>query len=117
LYLDPKSSFPPGGDQPAATDPVRTAVRFPLHLHLRLETAFGPLDATTENVSASGLLFTTSEPLEPNSRIEFSMAMPAAIIGSATDIAVQCTGRIVRHQQLGGEFHTAAVIDEYVFRA
>lgn len=38
-------------------NPVRTAVRFPLQLAIRLETDEGAIDATTVNVSAAGLLF------------------------------------------------------------
>ncbi len=97
--------------------PVRTAVRFPMRLVVTLQTPQGPLPAITEDVSASGLLFTTSRMLEINTPIEFTMCMPAAVIGAEHDVVVHCIGRIVRYQQTEPEIKAAAVIDEYFFRA
>lgn len=98
-------------------DPVRTAVRFPLRLALRIQTPQGEIEAMTENVSASGLLFVTERLPEIDSRVEFTMAMPSAVMGSSRDVSVHCVGRVVRHQQSGEEKLAAAVIDEYFLRA
>ena len=77
-------------------NPVRTAVRFPMRLPLQIQTPTGELQAVTENISANGLLFVSDHVLEVNSRIEFTIAMPAAVMGSATDVKIHCVGRVVR---------------------
>lgn len=97
--------------------PVRTAVRFPIRLMVTLQTPQGPLLASTEDISASGLLFTTTRMLEINTPIEFTMCMPAAVLGAEHDIVVHCIGRIVRYQQTEPLIQAAAVIDEYFFKA
>jgi hypothetical protein len=103
--------------KPSADNPVRTAVRFPMKLALHVQTEQGPLDAVTENISANGLLFVGDILPEVDSRIEFTIAMPSAVMGSATDVTIHCIGRVVRHQQHGGVKKAAAVIDEYFLRA
>ncbi len=98
-------------------NPVRTAVRFPMRLALRLNTEQGPLDAVTENISANGLLFLSDYLPEIDSKIEFTIAMPSAVMGSTTDVTIHCTGRVVRHYLQNGEKKAAAVIDEYFLKA
>lgn len=97
-------------------NPVRTAVRFPLQLALRLETAEGAIEATTVNVSAAGLLFVAEQLPQVGSKVVFTMAMPSAIMGAEQDVTVHCVGRIVRHQSNGGTLKAAAVIDEYFLK-
>ena len=93
-------------------NPVRTAVRFPMKLPLQIQTPTGELQAVTENISANGLLFVSEQMLEVNSRIEFTIAMPAAVMGSATDVKIHCVGRVVRSFQQDNASKAAAVIDE-----
>ncbi len=101
----------------ATTDQVRTAVRFPMRLILEVTTPDGTIDAVTENISANGILF-TAESLPPvDSQIEFIIKMPAEVMGTAEDVAIQCVGRVVRHQFYKGEGQAAAIIDEYSLRA
>lgn len=102
--------------RPVATDPVRTAVRFPMSLALSIVTEAGDLQAVTEDISSSGILF-TGETLPPlDSRIEFTITMPAAVMGTAEDLAIHCIGRVVRHQSRGTRKQAAAIIDEYFLR-
>lgn len=96
---------------------MRTAVRFPIKLNLCVQTRNGELQATTENISANGLLFVGRTLPEVDSRIEFTIAMPSAVMGSAKDVTIHCVGRVVRHQLQGGVNKAAAVIDEYLLRA
>jgi hypothetical protein len=98
-------------------NPVRTAVRFPMRLAIRLHTEQGELEAVTENISANGLLFISDHLPEIDSRIEFTIAMPSAIMGSATDVNIHCIGRVIRHYLEGDEKKAAAVIDEYFLKA
>ncbi len=99
------------------TDQVRTAVRFPMRLPLQVTTEQGEIDAQTENISANGILFTGPTLPAVDSRIEFTIRMPAAIMGTDEDVAIQCVGRVVRHQRQGDEIQAAAIIDEYSLRA
>lgn len=101
----------------AGENPVRTAVRFPMRLAIHVQTEQGPLDAVTENISANGLLFVSDRLPAIDSRIEFTIAMPSAVMGSATDVTIHCIGRVVRHYLQGGEKKAAAVIDEYFLKA
>ena len=98
-------------------NPVRTAVRFPMKLALRLQSAEGEMDAVTENISANGLLF-VGDALPPvDTRIEFTIAMPSSVMGSQRDVTIHCVGRVVRHQMQGDVKKAAAVIDEYFLKA
>jgi hypothetical protein len=96
---------------------TRTAVRFPLTLELRLETENGIIDAVTKDVSANGLLFAAKVLPRIGSTIEFTMNMPAQVMGLQSDLAIHCLGRVVRHQKNGDESMAAAVIDEYFLKA
>ncbi len=95
---------------------MRTAVRFSMELPLRIVTVAGVLEAVTENISANGILFTGDELPPVDSRIEFTIKMPAAVMGAPDDVLIQCIGRVVRHQQNGGRKQAAAIIDEYFLR-
>jgi hypothetical protein len=75
------------------------------------------VEAITRDISSNGLLFVTAHPPNIGSNIEFTMEMPSEVMGSATDVSIHCTGRIVRHQQSGQESMAAAVIDEYFLKA
>ena len=99
-----------------ARDAIRTAVRFPLRLALHLKTEDGIVEATTRDISSNGLLFTTTYLPKIGNRIEFTMDMPSEVMGWTSDVSIQCTGRVVRHQHIGTETMVAAVIDEYTLR-
>ena len=103
--------------KPTGENPVRTAVRFPMRLAIRMQTDHGELEAVTENISANGLLFISDTLPELETRIEFTIAMPSAVMGTTNDITIHCIGRVVRHYLQGGEKKAAAVIDEYFLKA
>ena len=98
-------------------EPVRAAVRFPLHLELVLFADQREYHAVTEDVSASGVLFSSDELPPLNAPVEFRLTMPAKVMGGADDVVLHCTGRIVRHALSDGRRLAAAVIDEYVLKA
>jgi hypothetical protein len=101
----------------AQTDPVRTAVRFPIHIPISLHTVDGDLRAMTVDISACGMLFSASRSLPLHSRVEFNIPMPSAILGTETDVIVRCIGRVVRQSSSTTPApQTAVVIDEYTFR-
>lgn len=102
--------------KPGARDAIRTAVRFPLRLALHLKTEDGIVEATTQDISSNGLLFTTTYLPKIGNRIEFTMDMPSEVMGWASDVSIHCMGRVVRHQHMGQESMVAVVIDEYSLR-
>jgi len=88
-----------------------------MKLAIRLQTEQGEIEATTENISANGLLF-VGEQLPPlEAKIEFTIAMPAAVMGTEKDVTIHCIGRVVRHYLQDGQKKAAAVIDEYFLKA
>lgn len=96
--------------------PVRAAVRFPLRLEIVLHAAEREYPGVTEDVSANGLLFSADELPPIGTEVRFELTMPAAVMGGTTDVQLNCSGRIVRHQQQADKLMAAAVIDEYSFR-
>ncbi len=97
------------------TAEVRCAVRFPLALPITIITDAGEYEATTENISASGVLFRSAEDLGIERQVEFLLKMPAAIIGTDADVTLHCFGRVVRSYEGIQGFHAAAIIDDYLF--
>ena len=112
-------------DQVSSTDwqrlttdtPVRSSVRFPVRLPLRLQTEFGEREAVTEDVSANGLLFHGQDLPRVDSLVEFTIRMPAEVMGSTVDVVIHCVGRIVRHERHTNGDLAAAVIDQYFLKA
>jgi PilZ domain len=103
--------------KPTGENPVRSAVRFPMKLAIRVQTEQGEVEAVTENISANGLLFVSDNLPEVGTRIEFTIAMPSEVMGSTTDVTIHCIGRVVRHYLQNGMKKAAAVIDEYSLKA
>jgi hypothetical protein len=97
--------------------PVRTAVRFPLHLDIVLSTPQGDYKAVTHDVSANGMLFFADDLPVVGTSVEFRLKMPATIMGGTEDVLLHCVGRIVRHTVENGKRAAAAVIDEYSLKA
>lgn len=102
---------------PNGENPVRTAVRFPMRLPIRVQTEQGEVEAITENISANGLLFVSEHLPRVDSKIEFTIAMPSAVMGTTNDVTIHCIGRVVHHYLQNGEKKAAAVIDEYFLKA
>lgn len=103
--------------RPTGENPLRTAVRFPMKLALRVLSNDEHFDATTEDISANGLLFVGDRLPEVDTAIEFVISMPSDAMGSSQDVTVHCRGRVVRREQEGSQQRAAAVIDEYYLKA
>jgi len=94
----------------------RSSVRFPLKLPLTVRTADAREHfAETADISAGGVLFHTKAALDVGTVIRFGIALPAGVLGTNTDVLVNCTGRVVRSLDEKGNKSVAAVIDEYSF--
>jgi hypothetical protein len=100
----------------AASLEMRSAVRFPIHLPVAIRSGSGTYQATTTDISAGGVLFHSESALAVGSTIEFTINMPGAVVGSNTDVLVNCVGRVVRcSEEISGPADVAAVIDDYSF--
>ena len=95
---------------------LRGATRYPLHLRATLLADGQQLEALTEDLSASGVLFRLREPLRTGQEIEFLLEIPAGALEFSATAAVHCSGRIVRTYRQQGQDFAAAVIDEYRFQ-
>ncbi len=93
---------------------LRSSVRFPLRLPVEVHGEEG-VNAETQNISAGGVLLTVSSNFPVGSKLEFTIAMPAHVLGTPTDVMVKCVGRVVRCDKQGDHSSVAAVIDEYRF--
>jgi hypothetical protein len=94
---------------------MRSSVRFPLQLPVEIKADDQSHQAETRDISAGGVLFQMDTPLKAGSAIEFRIAMPAEVLGTASDVKVHCVGRVVRTFSEEGRTSVAAVIDEYFF--
>jgi len=71
------------------------AQRFPLHAPVRYRSNDGGwLNATTENISRTGLLLHVDSILEPNTPIEMIVELPP--VQGDTAVKLICHGQIVR---------------------
>ncbi len=110
----PALSFPQNSRPSRSMDPMRNSVRFPLHLKVRVETEDGVVDAVTEDVSATGVLFAMPVAPEINTRVAWTLCLPREVMGAPEDVRVVCVGRVVWHgrSQDGGR-QVGVVIDGY----
>jgi len=94
---------------------IRSTVRFPLRLPVSVKVDAGQTPAETTDISAGGVLFYVDKEMAVGSAIDFSITMPAQVLGSSGDISVACSGRVVRSFMDGERRAVAAVIDDYRF--
>jgi hypothetical protein len=104
---------------------VQGAPRFPIKLPVALrspsnQSGLTGYDVTgktieTENISANGVLFRMDADVPVGSAVDFTISLPADVVGAAADVQVDCRGRVVRSFADGGRRGVGVVIDEYRF--
>jgi len=106
---------------------VQGAPRFPIKLPVALKstsavnqsgvTGTGDMGKTieTENISANGVLFRMDADVPVGSAVDFTISLPADVVGAEADVQVDCRGRVVRSFEDGGRRGVGVVIDEYRF--
>jgi hypothetical protein len=106
-----EASKPPKG----YTD-VQGAARFPIKLPVALKTGGNEKAIETENISANGVLFRMDADVPVGSVVDFTISLPADVVGGSVDVRVDCHGRVVRSfEEDGGRRGVGVVIDEYRF--
>jgi PilZ domain len=94
---------------------VQGAPRFPIKLPVALKSGADGKMAETQNISANGVLFRMDADVPVGSPVDFTISLPADVVGAEVDVQVDCRGRVVRSFQDGGRRGVGVVIDEYRF--
>jgi hypothetical protein len=96
-------------------DDMQSAPRFPLHLSASVKTDGTAYSAETENISANGVLFAMESDVPVGSMVDFTIMLPADVLGGRRDVQIDCRGRVVRSFEDRGRRGVGVVIDEYHF--
>jgi hypothetical protein len=94
---------------------MQSAPRFPLHLSVELKSQGDACPAETQNISANGVLFAMDRDVPVGSLVDFTILLPAEVVGSRCDVQIDCHGRVVRSFEDKGRRGVGVVIDEYHF--
>lgn len=94
---------------------MQSAPRFPLHLSASVKSQGSAFLAETENISANGVLLAMDNDVPVGSMVDFTIVLPAEILGTRRNVQIDCRGRVVRSFEDGGRRGVGVVIDEYHF--
>ena len=94
---------------------MQSAVRFPIKLPISLKSKSGANTAETQNISANGVLFQVDSEMPIGSLVDFTISLPADVVGAEADVQLDCHGRVVRNFEEDGRRGVGVVIDEYRF--
>jgi len=92
---------------------MQSAPRFPLHLTASVKTQGSAYTAETENISANGVLLAMDEDVPVGSMVDFTIMLPADVVGARQNVQIDCRGRVVRSFEDRGRRGVGVVIDEY----
>src|ERR1700675_1385722 len=106
---------------------VQGAPRFPIKLPVALKSTsavnqsgvagqcVSEKTVETENISANGVLCRVVSDGPVGFGVDFTLSLPADVVGAEADVQVDCRGRVVRSFEDGGRRGVGVVIDEYRF--
>ena len=94
---------------------MQSAVRFPIHLPVAVKSTGGDRHTETQNISANGVLFQVEADMPVGSMVDFTISLPADVVGAEADVQLGCRGRVVRSYEEHGRRGVGVVIDEYRF--
>lgn len=94
---------------------LQSAPRFPLHLAASVTSEGASYQAETENISANGVLFAMDKDVPVGSIVDFTLMLPAEVVGTRQNVQIDCRGRVVRSFDDRGRHGVGVVIDEYHF--
>jgi hypothetical protein len=94
---------------------MQSAPRFPLHLSASVKSKGSAFSAETENISANGVLLAMDNDVPVGSMVDFTIMLPAEVVGARRDVQIDCRGRVVRSFEDRGRRGVGVVIDEYHF--
>jgi hypothetical protein len=105
----------PANIRTARYSDIQNAVRFPIKLPIAVKSKSGDSRTETENISANGVLFQMDSDMPVGSLVDFTISLPADVVGADADVQLDCRGRVVRSSEDGGRRGVGVVIDEYRF--
>jgi PilZ domain len=94
---------------------MQSATRFPIKLPVSVKSGSGQSYCETQNVSANGVFFQMESEIPLGSTVNFTIQLPASVLGTESDVQVACRGRVVRSAEAGHGKGVGVVIDEYRF--
>jgi PilZ domain len=94
---------------------LQSAPRFPLQLSASVTAEGAAYSAQTENISANGVLFAMDRDVPVGSIVDFTIMLPAEVVGAKQNVQIDCRGRVVRSFDDRGRRGVGVVIDEYHF--
>ena len=94
---------------------MQSAMRFPIKLPVSVKSESGQSAAETQNISANGVLFQVDSEMPVGSMVDFTISLPANVVGAEADVQLDCRGRVVRSFEEDGRRGVGVVIDEYHF--
>ena len=94
---------------------MQSAVRFPIKLPISVKSKSGDSATQTQNISANGVLFQVDSEMPVGSMVDFTISLPANVLGAEADVQLGCRGRVVRSFEEDGRRGVGVVIDEYHF--
>jgi len=95
---------------------MQSAPRFPIKLPISVKSDVGESRTETQNISANGVLFQMVDAEMPvGSMVDFTISLPADVVGAEADVRLDCRGRVVRSFEDSGRRGVGVVIDEYRF--
>lgn len=94
---------------------MQSAPRFPIKLPIAVKSQTGARSSETENISANGVLFQVDSEMPVGSMVDFTISLPADVVGAEADVQLDCRGRVVRSYEEDGRRGVGVVIDEYHF--
>jgi PilZ domain len=100
---------------PGHFEEMQSAPRFPIHLSASVKSQGSAFSAETENISANGVLFAMDNDVPVGSMVDFTILLPAEVVGARQDVQIDCRGRVVRSFEDRGRRGVGVVIDEYHF--
>ena len=100
---------------PGHFEEMQSAPRFPIHLAASVKSQGSAFSAETENISANGVLFAMDNDVPVGSMVDFTILLPADVLGARQNVQIDCRGRVVRSFEDRGRRGVGVVIDEYHF--
>src|SRR5215471_3882984 len=95
---------------------MQSAMRFPIKLPISVKSKTGERHTETQNISANGVLFQMVDSEMPvGSMVDFTISLPADVVGAEAHVRLDCKGRVVRSFEDSGRRGVGVVIDEYKF--
>ncbi len=94
---------------------VQSAPRFPVKLPIQIKSQGGDRSTESENISSNGVLFQHEIDMPVGSTIDFTISLPAEVVGAECDVKIECRGRVVRSTLNQGRCGVGVMIDEYQF--